>query len=98
MTIMRRLFGRLFARSLLALSIAAGLALPVDAGQLGVNSGEINDWHPGGQIFTDVMKQARHFGSRTAPWDESAAVDANGWPNGDAGAVIQTVNYNIGGT
>jgi hypothetical protein len=38
--------------------------------------------------FVDAMKQARHFGSPSSPWDEAAAVDALGWPTQDAGAVI----------
>jgi hypothetical protein len=55
--------------------------------ELGVNIGWVNDWDPT-QMFADAMKQARKFGSVSAPYDESAGVDAQGWPTQDAGVAI----------
>ncbi len=60
---------------------------PTGSSQLGVNVGPVNDWDPT-QPFADVMRQARRFGSVAAPFDEKAAVDAQGWPTGDAGVVV----------
>jgi hypothetical protein len=54
---------------------------------LGVNISGVNDWDPA-QMFADLMKQARKFGSVAAPYDESAGVDAQGWPAQDAGVVF----------
>jgi hypothetical protein len=61
------------------------------APRLGINLGLVNDWDRE-QMLADVMKQARHFGSVTAPYDETAAVDANGWPTQDAGVLAIAVN------
>lgn len=55
--------------------------------QLGINLGLVNDWDRE-QIFADVLKQARHFGSVATPYDELATVDANGWPTQDAGVLL----------
>lgn len=55
---------------------------------LGVNLEPLSDWArlpP----FVDMMKTSRHWGSVDAPWDESAPVDALGWPTGDAGVVVR---------
>jgi hypothetical protein len=57
----------------------------------------VSDWDPG-QPFADAMKSARHFGSPGAPYDETAPVDANGWPTGDAGVVVMVGVPNMGGT
>jgi len=54
---------------------------------LGVNIGWVNDWDPT-QMFADAMKQARKFGSAQHPDDESASVDALGWPLHDAGVAV----------
>ena len=54
---------------------------------LGVNIGWVNDWDPT-QLFADAVKQSRKFGSVAAPWDETASVDALGWPTQDAGLAI----------
>ena len=64
---------------------------------LGINVGLVADWDPT-QMFADVMKQARHWGSVSAPWDEAAPVDANGWPTGDAAAVFMINLPHVGGT
>jgi len=58
---------------------------------LGANLGWVNDWDPT-QPFADAMKQARKFGSTSSPSDESATVDANGWPAQDAGVLITANN------
>ncbi len=54
---------------------------------LGVNVGWVNDWDST-QMFADAMKQARKFGSPATPYDESATVDAQGWPMQDAGVLV----------
>ena len=56
---------------------------------MGVNLTAPCDWC-GDYVFTDVMKDARHWGSTSSPWDGSASVDANGWPTQDAGVVLLT--------
>ncbi len=71
---------------------ATSAAVPV-----GVNIAWVADWDPS-QIFADVMKQARHWGSVSTPWDEAAAVDANGWPTGDAAAVFMDGVPRMAGT
>ena len=58
--------------------------IPVD---IGINVGSVNDYAVQ-SFFVDVMKQARHWGTPGTPWDEAAAVDAQGWPTQDAGAVV----------
>jgi len=70
---------------------------PSGAANLGVNLGVVSDWDPG-QPFADAMKSARHFGSASAPYDEQAPVDAQGWPTGDAGVVVMVGIPNMGGT
>jgi hypothetical protein len=44
------------------------------------------------------MRSARHFGSASAPYDEQAPVDAQGWPTGDAGVVVMVGVPHMGGT
>ena len=58
---------------------------------LGANLGWVNDWDPT-QMFADAMKQARKFGSASSPYDEGAAVDAQGWPTQDAGVLVLVGN------
>lgn len=62
---------------------------------LGVNLEALSDWArlpP----FVDMMKTSRRWGSADAPWDESAPVDALGWPTGDAGVVVRVDEMDIG--
>lgn len=40
------------------------------------------------QMYTDAMRESRPWGSVNEPWDEKTAVDAKGWPKGDAGVVV----------
>jgi hypothetical protein len=54
---------------------------------IGVNVGGVNDYAVQ-SFFVDAMKQSRHWGSPGTPWDEAAAVDAQGWPTQDAGVVV----------
>jgi hypothetical protein len=54
---------------------------------MGVNVGSVNDYAVQ-SFFVDAMKQSRHWGSPSSPWDEAAATDVNGWPTTDAGVVI----------
>ncbi|HVS72485.1 MAG TPA: fibronectin type III domain-containing protein [Phycisphaerae bacterium] len=60
---------------------------------VGINLEGVDDWSRS-FMFVDAMKSARQFGSVASPWDQSAPVDANGWPTGDAGACIITVGDN----
>ncbi len=59
-------------------------SLPIN---IGVNVGGVNDYAVE-SFFVDAMKQARHWGSPSTPWDEAAQVDAQGWPTQDAGVVV----------
>jgi|GEM_PF-1938986 Carbohydrate binding module (family 6). len=47
-------------------------------------------------VFVDVMKTTLRWGSANAPWDQTAPVDADGWPTGDAGvfAIDGTLAFN----
>jgi hypothetical protein len=84
----------------LALLLGGGPAAAHPPGSrppLGVNLGVVSDWDPG-QPFADAMKSARHFGSVSAPYDEVAKVDAQGWPTGDAGVVVMVGVPHMGGT
>ncbi|WP_420237317.1 hypothetical protein ACOBR2_17115 [Telmatobacter bradus] len=72
-------------------SKASTSTVDVASPYLGVNLGWVNDWDHT-QVFADVMKQARKFGSTTAPYDESASVDADGWPTQDAGVLLISSN------
>ena len=66
---------------------AAVLPIATDRAPLGVNLEGLSDWARL-QPFVDVMKTSRPWGTADAPWDEKAAVDAQGWPTGDAGVVV----------
>ncbi len=92
-----RLAPLLAALALLPGGALAAARQPGPPPPLGVNLGVVSDWDPG-QPFADAMKSARHFGSPNAPYDESAPVDANGWPTGDAGVVVMVGVPNMGGT
>ena len=65
-------------------SSAQSAALP-----LGVNLEGVGDAQRS-LMFVDAMKSARPFGSPSTPWDQSAPLDANGWPTNDAGVVMIT--------
>lgn len=54
---------------------------------MGVNLEALNDWSVS-NMFTDLVRTSRHWGSVGTPWDEAAAVDSNGWPTQDAGIVL----------
>jgi hypothetical protein len=54
---------------------------------IGINVGGVNDYAVQ-SFFVDAMKHSRHWGTPGTPWDEAAAVDAQGWPTQDAGSVI----------
>ena len=60
---------------------------------VGVNLEEVKDWSRS-FMFVDAMKSARIFGSAANPWDQSAPVDENGWPTGDAGTCVITLGDN----
>ncbi|MFS4459831.1 hypothetical protein [Bdellovibrio sp. HCB2-146] len=64
--------------------------VPPTSGQnanLGVNLEGLNDW-AASNMFTDLMKTSRHWGTVTAPWEGQASVDSNGWPTQDAGVLV----------
>lgn len=83
---------------LLVLFLLAGAAARQPSGTpLGVNIEGLVDYGRS-MMFVDMMKAARKFGSAEAPWDGKAAVDARGWPTGDAGVVVMTEQKNLGGT
>jgi hypothetical protein len=66
-----------------------------DRTPMGVNVEGLWDWARL-QPFVDVMKSSRPWGTPDAPWDESAQVDAQGWPTGDAGVVINVRTVDAG--
>ena len=65
----------------------AALLATADRAPLGVNVEGVADWSRL-QPFVDLMKSARPWGTVDAPWDEAAAVDARGWPTGDAAVMV----------
>jgi hypothetical protein len=65
----------------------AALLATADRAPLGVNLEGVADWSRL-QPFVDLMKSARPWGTVDAPWDEAAAVDARGWPTGDAAVMV----------
>jgi hypothetical protein len=60
-----------------------------------VNLEGLSDWArlP---VYVDVMKTARVWGSATDPWIATSAVDALGWPTGDAGVVAALRTVDVG--
>jgi len=58
--------------------------------KLGINLGFFNDWGDREMMFVDVVKNARGFMSATPGQVGSGqvAVDANGWPTSDFGAIF----------
>jgi hypothetical protein len=67
--------------------VAVGAGAVHAAPPLGAGLNGISDWSRTNE-FADLVKQSRRFGSPNAPWDESAPVDARGWPTADAGVVL----------
>ncbi len=64
--------------------------------ELGINLGTVNDWSSE-WFFIDLMKVARPFAAISESWrglETPISVDANGWPIGDAGALVMGVNNN----
>jgi hypothetical protein len=66
-----------------------------DKAPLGVNLEGLWDWARL-QPFVDLMKTSRPWGTVDAPWDEGAAVDAQGWPTGDAGVMVNVRTFEPG--
>ena len=62
---------------------------------LGVNIEGLWDWARL-QPFVDLMKMSRPWGSVDAPWDEKTATDAQGWPTGDAGVIVNVRTFEPG--
>ena len=60
---------------------------PVSAFQVGINLDGVSDY-AAESPFVDAIKQARHWGRASTPWDEAATVDVKGWPTQDAGLVV----------
>jgi hypothetical protein len=71
--------------------------LPTDTTRapLGVNLEGLYDWARL-QPFVDLMKTSRPWGTVDAPWDEAAAVNAQGWPTGDAALMVNVRTYEPG--
>ncbi|MBI5067372.1 MAG: hypothetical protein HZB56_03960, partial [Deltaproteobacteria bacterium] len=98
----RRAGRRLRALPVLLAAAALASPAPVRAAApgrhaLGVNIAAPSDWDPT-QPYADAMKSARRFGSVARPYDEKAAVDARGWPTGDAGVVVMVGVPHMAGT
>ncbi|MEI6132886.1 MAG: hypothetical protein WCQ41_08710 [Bacillota bacterium] len=54
---------------------------------MGVNLEGLADYMAG-DVFVDVMKVSRAWGSLSAPWTPITAVSENGWPLEDAGIIV----------
>jgi hypothetical protein len=81
----------------IALGVTATTPTTEPAGRppLGVNLEGLADWARMSP-FVDLMKTSRKWGTADAPWDEASAVDALGWPTGDAGVVVKVVTTDEG--
>jgi hypothetical protein len=81
----------------IALGVTANTQTTESAGRppLGVNLEGLSDY---ARIspFVDLMKTSRPWGTPDAPWSETSAVDAQGWPTGDAGVVAKVVTTDEG--
>ncbi len=64
---------------------------------IGVNLPAVSDWSAT-PVYVDLVHQARRFGSPDAPWDEAAAIGADGWPSGDFGIFLMTGQFRVSGT
>ncbi len=83
----------------IGVALACGAPLLAQSAPLGAGLNGISDWSRTNE-FADLVKQSRSFGSPGTPWDESAPVDARGWPSGDAGVVLmccQPAGTGLGG-
>lgn len=63
---------------------------------LGANPPPITDYSRT-HVYVDLVKQARRFGSATAPWDEKAMVGDDGWPIGDFGLFLMSDQRGVSG-
>jgi hypothetical protein len=81
----------------IALGVTAATPTTEPAGRppLGVNLEGLADWARMSP-FVDLMKTSRAWGTADAPWAETSAVDAQGWPTGDAGVVVKVVTADEG--
>lgn len=64
---------------------------------IGANLPVIADWSAT-PVYADLVRQARHFGSPDAPWDEAAVLGPDGWPVGDFGVFLMTGQSGLAGT
>jgi hypothetical protein len=67
--------------------------------KIGANLDGIADWSYS-NVFADLMKQSRTFGTPSTPWTGKIQLDAQGWPKEDFGVVLATWPgvKNVGGT
>jgi hypothetical protein len=74
-------------------------AVPNQQNSIGAGIEGLADWSRS-NVFADLMKQARVFGSPAQPWTGTIRVDANGWPREDFGVILGTWPgmRNVGGT
>lgn len=65
---------------------------------MGANFVGLRDWDRS-LPYVNLVRQARIWGSASAPWDGNATFDpTTGWPTSDFGMVIATDNTDMGGT
>jgi len=64
---------------------------------LGANLPAIVDWSRT-PVYVDLLHQARRFGTPSAPWDEKAILNDDGWPSGDFGVFLMVGQRGISGT
>jgi len=63
---------------------------------LGANLPAISDYSRT-PVYVDLFHQARRFGSPSAPWDEKAMLNDDGWPSGDFGVFLMTGQAEVSG-
>jgi hypothetical protein len=84
---------------LIGILVSSSIAAPPPAREKPATNLEgIADWSAV-LPFADAIKSSRRFGSAEKPWDQSARIDARGWPvgNKDVGLVIFADQRGIAG-
>jgi hypothetical protein len=75
----------------------AGLQPHQSSELIGANLSSISDYS-GEHVFVDLVKQSRKFGTVEVPYDDQAKLGEDGWPLGDFGLFVMTLQKNVSGT
>ena len=65
--------------------------------RIGANLSGLSDYS-GEHVFVDLVKQSRKFGTVEVPYDGLASLGPDGWPLGDFGLFVMTLQKNVSGT